>query len=296
MSELKSVTSDWTRQIENGQIPDYADLHNHLTTVHDNNAGFTELFAWNCRDDDGKNSYELLADVIDKKSYSNILDLGCGSGVLLELCYQRFGPEVVLSGIDMNSAELQLAHERLTHTNVKLHKGMAQNLNFVPDASLDVVLCHWALTLMDPVSPVFSAVKRVLKKDGVFAAIIDGDAETSPGYLAINDIIYGYVQREYPSYGCIELGDQRVRRARGLKELAKKTFVYSDINITPLLLSLSAAPDILAREAAGFFYASFVLSTDGHRKMLIELENYFSTHQQHGDGYIVMPANLLIVR
>jgi hypothetical protein len=149
---------------------------------------------------------------------------------------------------------------------------------------------------MDPVSPVFGAVKRVLNKDGVFAAIVDGDAEASPGYLAINDIIYGYAQREYPSYGCIELGDPRVRRAGGLKELAKRTFDDADINITPLLFSLNAEPEILAREVAGFFYASFVLSNDGHRKMLIELENYFSTHQQDGSSCIVMPANLLTVR
>ena len=83
--------------------------------------------------------------------------------------------------------------------------------------------------------------------------------ETAPGYLEIHDIIYGYAQREVSGLmGVIELGDPRVRTAAGLKELAAKTFADSDINITPLLLSLKAAPDILAREAAGFFYASFV--------------------------------------
>lgn len=290
------IVSAWTRQIESGQHPNSADLRNHLAAVHDNNAGFTETFAWNCRDANGKNSYQLLADVIDEKCHSNVLDLGCGSGVLLDLCRQRFGPELVLSGVDMNDAELQLARERLAHTDIKLHQSMAQNLNFVADESIDVILCHWALTLMDPVSPVFATVKRVLKEDGVFAAIIDGEAEASPGYLQIHDIIYGYAQREYPSYGVIELGDPRVRRAGGLKELAAKTFVDSDINITPLLLGLNAAPDVLAREAAGFFYASFVLSAAYHHKMLIDLENYFATHQQDGTGCIVMPANLLTVR
>ena len=296
MSEPMKIVSAWTRQIESGQHPNSADLQNHLTVVHDKNAGFTERFAWDCRDANGKNSYQLLADVIDQKCHSNVLDLGCGSGVLLDLCYQRFGPELVLSGVDMNDAELKLARQRLAHTDIKLHQSMAQNLNFVADASIDIVLCHWALTLMDPVSPVFATIKRVLKVNGIFAAIIDGDAATSPGYAEIHDIIYGYVQREYPSYGTIELGDPRVRRAGGLKELAAKTFVDSDINITPLLLGLSAAPDVLAREAAGFFYASFVLSAAGHHKMLIDLETYFATHQQGGSGCIVMPANLLIVR
>jgi len=291
-----NIVSAWTRQVESGQQPSSADLRDHLATVHDKNAGFTEAFAWNCRDFNGKNSYELLADIVDKKSHSKILDLACGSGVLLDLCNQRFGDELEFSGVDMNNAELKLARERLAHTNIKLHQGMAQDLNFVTTSSIDVILCHWALTLMDPVAPVFVTVKRVLKESGIFAAIIDGDAETAPGYLEIHDIIYKYAQREYPDYGVIELGDPRIRTAAGLQELAAKTFVDSDINITPFLLSLTAAPDILAREAAGFFYASFVISEAAHRQMLIDLENHFAAHQQDGTSCITMPVNRLVAR
>ena len=48
---------------------------------------------------------------------------------------------------------------------------MAQELNFIADKSVDITLCHWALTLMVPVEPVFATAKRVLKKSWVFDSI-----------------------------------------------------------------------------------------------------------------------------
>ncbi|MFT7571497.1 MAG: SAM-dependent methyltransferase [Paracoccaceae bacterium] len=291
-----NIDSAWTRQVESGQQPDSADLQDHLAAVHDNNAGFTETCAWNCRDAAGKNSYQLLADIVDPERHSSVLDLACGSGVLLDLCHQRFGTELALSGMDMSDAELRLANERLADTDIKLHQGMAQDLNFIADASVDVILCHWALTLMDPVAPVLATIKRVLRENGVFAAIIDGDTETAPGYREVHDIIYACARREYPDYGAIELGDPRVRTAAALQELAANTFVGADIDITPAVLSLDAAPDILAREAAGFFYASFVLSAAGHRQMLIELERHFEAYLQDGASCFTLPVNRLVVR
>ena len=294
--EPLNIVSVWTRQIDSGQQPSGKDLQEHLSSVHDNNAGFTEAVAWNCRDINGKNSYELLADIIDKNYHSHVLDLACGSGVLLDLCNRRYGSELELTGVDMNDAELQLARKRLSHTDIKLHHGLAQDLNFISDSSVDVILCHWALTLMDPVVPVLITAKRILKKNGIFAAIIDGDPAKATGYHEIHNIIYEHVRREYPNYGEIELGDPRVRTADGINELAVKTFVDFDITITPLLLNLHASPDKLAREISGFFYASFVLSVDGHSQMLYDLENYLSSQLQEGLSCFNMPVNLIVIR
>ena len=290
------IKSAWTRQVESGQQPSSSALRDHLDAVHDNNAGFTEAFAWNCRDADGKNSYELLADIIDQKYHSHVLDLGCGSGVLLDLCNQRLGAELVLSGVDMNGSELQLARERLAHTDTKFHQGTAQNLDCFADSSFDVIFCHWALTLMDPVVEVLATTKRLLKERGIFAAIIDGDPKIAPGYLEVHDIIYEHVQSKYPDYGVFELGDPRVRTAEGLQKLTAETFVDFDINITPITLSFNAVPSILAREAAGFFYASFVLSPTDFSAMLADLEKYFITNQQNGISCFTMPINRLVVR
>ena len=290
------IKSAWTRQIESGQQPSSSALRDHLDAVHDNNAGFTEEFAWNCRDANGKNSYELLADIVDQKYHSHVLDLGCGSGVLLDLCNQNFGAELLLSGVDLNGSELQLARKRLAHTNTKFYQGAAQNLDYLADSSFDVIFCHWALTLMDPVVEVLATTKRLLKEKGIFAAIIDGDPKTAPGYLEVHDIIYKHVQCKYPDYGVFELGDPRARTAAGLQKLMAETFGDFDTNITPVTLSFNAAPSVVARKAASFFYASFVLSPKDISQMLTDLEKYFITNQQDGISCFTMPVNRLIVR
>jgi SAM-dependent methyltransferase len=289
------IKSAWTRLIEIGQQPDSKALRDHIDIVHNNNAGFTEAFAWNCRDANGKNSYELLGDIVDLKYHSHVLDLGCGSGVLLDHCNQRFGTELILSGVDMNGSELQLARERLANSDAKLYQGTAQNLDFLADSSFDVIFCHWALTLMDPVVEVLATTKRLLKEKGIFTAIVDGDSKTASGYAEIHDIIYKHVQFKYPDYGFFELGDPRVRTAKELQKLTAETFVGFNVNITPITLSLNAAPRILAREAAGFFYASFVLSHEDFNCMLTDLEKFFITKQKDGVSCFKMPVNHLVV-
>ena len=295
MIENLNIKTNWIQELEKGQQPSGEHLKKHLTMIHDNNAGFTETIAWNCRDLNGKNSYELLADIIDVNYHSNVLDLGCGSGVLLDLCNKKFGDKLGLIGVDMNKAELKLAHERLINTNTELHHGVAQNLNFIEDSSVDVILCHWALSLMDPIVPVLNTIKRILRNKGVFGAIIEGDFHTAPNYSEINKIIYEHVRKEYPNYGAIELGDMRFKSIESLKEITSKTFDNIDIHITPYLLSYRARPDIMAREVAGFFYASFVLTESGHRRMLDDLEVYFCEKIEKNLSNFAMPVRLVVI-
>ena len=271
-------------------------MQRHLNEVHNKNPGFTELIASKCKDIYENNSYDLLLNLLEKKQNLNVLDIACGSGYLLNLCYKRFGKKLKLTGIDMSSSELELARKKLHYTNYKLHLGMAQDLSFLEDSSFDAILCHWALTLMDPIVPVLKNINRLLKNNGFFAAIIDGDMDTVPEYRKIHNIIYKYVQKEHPNYGTIELGDVRVRNSKDLKKLALKTFSYSKVTITPHVLYFSDYPKPLAREVAKFFYASFILSKKVHSKMLKELEKYFSSSLNKGLGSYMMPINLLYIK
>lgn len=296
MHDHVNVVSQWTQRLRDGLSPSASDLRDHLLTVHHQNAGFTETLAWKCRDSKGRNSYELLADIIAPKIHDCVLDLACGSGVLLELCHQRYGHQgISLAGVDMSKAELELARARLADTNVSFHHGLAQQLDFIPDASVDVVLCHWALTLMEPLPAVIKEINRVLKAHGVFAAVVDG--ETGAEYAKINDIIYAHVQREYPNYGSIELGDPRVRSAEGLQSVALEAFPDAHVSIKPVGLCATSKPEELAREVSGFFYASFVLSAERHRQMIDELEAHFASLSNNiKNSSFTLPINLFVAR
>ena len=290
-----NISSEWTRQVELGKQPTQADLLDHLKLVHQNHTGFTEKIANNCKDKFGNNSYDLLLDVLDIKKHLNVLDIACGSGFMLDLCNKRFEGKLNLTGIDMSAAELELARKKLSSTKIKLYQSMAQKLDFIKDNSFEAILCHWALPLMDSIETVFNTIKRILKSGGIFAAIIDGDINSAPEYLDIYNIIYKYVQLEYPNYGSIELGDLRVRNSIELHKVAFKSFSNAEVNITNHLLYFSDCPKALAIEVAGFFYASFVLSIKGHKNMTMELENYFLSRIDKGISRFTMPVNLLLV-
>ena len=296
MQQVINFDTPWSRRLQQGERPSRAELREHLLEVHRQHPGFTEACAARCRDASGRNSYEWLAEVVDPAEHRTVLDLACGSGVLTALCHQRFAGRVALIGVDMSADELALARKRVPDPAVALHCGMAQEMRFIADHSIDVVICHWALTLMDPIEPVLAELRRVLRPNGILAAIIDGELSTASGYDELHHLIYGWVQREYPGYGEIDLGDQRVRTTAALTELVANSFPGADIRIEAAVVEQFGPPDALAREAAGFFYAAFLLSPPSRTRMLREIASLFARKGRDGLGRFSMPINRLVVR
>ncbi|WMS44659.1 methyltransferase domain-containing protein [Acuticoccus sp. MNP-M23] len=292
MNKILSQTA-WASTVRRGEKPTQSDLRDHLLAVHSLNAGFTESCAMRCRNNDGRNTYEWLADVIDPAAHRSLMDLACGSGPLIALCHQRHGSALDLAGVDMSADELQLLRDRLPDGAATLHHGMAQDLGAFPPGSVDVVLCHWALTLMDPVEPVLTEVNRILARGGVFAAVVDGDMNADDLYRAVHDIIHTWVTREFPHYDEFGIGDVRIRQRSMLAPMVQSAFADAEVSVDQDVFELQAGNDVLAREAAGFFYSSFVLSAPAHAGMLAELEAMFAAR---GASRFSMPVNRLVVR
>ena len=83
------LNSVWTKNLANNQRPDGKALLDHLKTIHQHNAGFTEKCASTCRDRSGRNSYEWLAEAVPDINGTRVLDLACGSGPLLKMLHDR---------------------------------------------------------------------------------------------------------------------------------------------------------------------------------------------------------------
>lgn len=194
-----------------------------LETFHDSNPGITsraisnlavlkagQLFS---------SSYECLANEIPETDSSRILlDLACGDGYLLSLFTER--KQLTLLGVDMSRGELEAASRRLGSAAI-LQQGKAQSLPF-PNASVDYVVSHMALMLMDEVEQVLSEVHRVLKQDGSFAAIVGARPPSSPVFDAYLDLLSQYPRKE--GLGGIRFGDRRIRTEVGIKQLFSKDF------------------------------------------------------------------------
>jgi len=293
-----SLSSAWTESLANNQQPDDQALLAHLRTVHQNNAGSTEKCPSSCRDKAGRNSYEWLAEIVPNVDGISVLDLGCGSGALLKILYDR-NKNLKLKGVDMCPEELALAKGRLPDGAVDLYELKAQNLKAIDDNSIDVVLCHWALTLMNPITPVLNEVNRVLSSGGRFAALVDGPMKAAPKYSDVHNLIYRFVQAKIPKYGEIDLGDPRIRSTDRSKNLLHEAFPDAKVNIETSVVSMEGPVTEVAETAAGFFYASFVLPTETHRIMLSELSNLLAISKESGDlkrqGRFSMPINRLVI-
>ena len=292
------LNSTWTESLANNQQPGDKALLAHLRAVHQNNAGFTEKCASSCRDKAGRNSYEWLAEIVPDVDGIRVLDLACGSGPLLKILYDR-NKKFKLKGADISPEELELAKARLPKGSVDLLELKAQNLTAIDDNSIDVVLCHWALTLMNPITPVLNEIRRVLSSGGKFAALVNGPMDAAPGYNDVYNLIYKYVQAKLPRYGEIDLGDPRIRSTDSLKNLLSEAFPDANISIETSMVSMEGSVAEMAETTAGFFYASFILPPETRRILLSELSNLLVVSKQSGyqerQGRFSMPINRLVV-
>ena len=292
------LNSSWTDSLTRNLHPDSNALVDHLRIVHHKHTGFTEKCASSCRDKAGRNSYEWLAEIVPDNEDLNILDLACGSGPLLKILFDR-NKSLNLKGIDMCPEELKLAKSLLVNSGANLIESKAQNLTAIDDNSIDIVLCHWALTLMDPIAPVLDEVRRVLTSEGRFAALVDGPMNIAPGYKEVHDLIYSYVQEEIPSYGEIDLGDPRIRGSESLSDLANKTFPEANVTIETNVVSLVGPVTEVAETAAGFFYAAFVLNPEKRKSMIKSLSKILAISKEsvgaEKQGRFSMPISRLLV-
>jgi 2-polyprenyl-6-hydroxyphenyl methylase/3-demethylubiquinone-9 3-methyltransferase len=101
-----------------------------------------------------------------KKSLNglNILDVGCGGGILCEPL-SRLGANV--TGIDSNKKAIEVAKEHAKMKNLKISYINAE-LSELKRCSFDIVTCMEVLEHVDDVGQIISFSNDLLKKNGIF--------------------------------------------------------------------------------------------------------------------------------
>lgn len=103
----------------------------------------------------------LLPDVEGKC----VLDAGCGPGVYSDWLVEH-GAEVV--AIDVSPRMVELARERLGGSvDIRIHD-LREPIDFLNDASMDLVLASLVMDYVENWVPIFMEFNRVLVGDGVF--------------------------------------------------------------------------------------------------------------------------------
>lgn len=94
-----------------------------------NHAGIYEI----CKDD-----YPPMLAELERDSFDNVLDVGCGTGPVIELLSKKY-PEKHFVGLDITPAMIEVAQSKKL-PNAEFIVGDAENLPF-GDGGFDAVLC-----------------------------------------------------------------------------------------------------------------------------------------------------------
>ena len=142
-----------------------------------------------------------------------ILDLGCGTGVLIQRLLQ-VSPEIEVFGIDSCAEMLEIAKQKLPES-VDLKVGIADNLPF-PSNSFDVVVSTSAFHYFRDPSQALQEAKRVLKPTGRLVI-----TDWCYDYLTckVCDFFLGFFNpAHFRTYGVAEF--QEMMRSEGLQGIA----------------------------------------------------------------------------
>ncbi len=105
-----------------------------------------------------------LVDTLGVTRGMDILDLGCGTGVLFDLLRRKVGPDGSVTGVDFSSEMTRVAHRNFPFDNVKVVEADACHLPFV-DSAFDMAVCFAAFAHFSDKQQCLSEVDRVLGPD-----------------------------------------------------------------------------------------------------------------------------------
>ena len=140
-----------TEQYKNLSIKEFTKA----ATIYDSgHAGIYEL----CKDD-----YPPILEELEKHQYNDLLDVGCGTGPMIELLSKKY-PDKHYTGLDITPKMIEVANAKKL-PNAKFIVGDSENLPFEPE-SFEAVICANSFHHYPNPQKFFDGVYRVLKPDG----------------------------------------------------------------------------------------------------------------------------------
>jgi len=239
-----------------------------LMKVHNTVPGITETVLNHGKTADGRSSYEMLIDIAEPLRGKTVVDLACGSGRLTELAVESVGLSGQVIAIDLNRSELFLAKQRLHGIKqVRFLQESACDLS-LPDSSVDVILCHMALMLFQPLDRALAEIARVLRPGGIWASTMPSVGGGNEAYVALRTALASVIVLDVAAEQRLALSDAEAGSAAGVKSLIARNGNFSDNwQIKDFDLLFKATPESLAERLLPFFYYSHLLSAKGKAEL-----------------------------
>ena len=131
---------------------------------------------------------KLLVDLAAPAPSAHIVDLACGSGLLVRHLVDRFDEDGRVTGVDLDPVMLAYAATTIDDSRVSWHESDAARLPFASE-SVDLVCCHQGLQFFPDADAVLAEVRRVLRPKGRVAVAVWGRLEHNPWPAALSDAV-----------------------------------------------------------------------------------------------------------
>ncbi len=113
----------------------------------------------------------MILEALALQAGEQVLDAGCGTGLLLEQMARSVGDSGQVVGVDYSPDMLDMARHRCRDLgNVDLQQGSVEQLDFEAER-FDVVSCTQTLLYVEQVETALSEIHRVLKQHGRVAIL-----------------------------------------------------------------------------------------------------------------------------
>eukprot|EP00918_Siedleckia_nematoides_P003017 GHVU01006866.1.p1 GENE.GHVU01006866.1~~GHVU01006866.1.p1 ORF type:complete len:257 (+),score=22.29 GHVU01006866.1:43-813(+) len=157
-------------------------------------------------------------------SFKACLDLACGTGISTEPLLKYYEKVIGVDG-----SESQIKEARAMLPQVDFHVGSAEDLNFLPDNSVDLVTVATAFHWFKDRESVYNEVKRVLRNNGVLA-IYTYTMDVTPPSLEVRkfykETLADYIPSAYKEqhdYSDIQLPFADFKKIEGMTITKRRT-------------------------------------------------------------------------
>ena len=122
---------------------------------------------------------DVVLNAADVRPRQEILDVGCGTGVLARAAAARVGEGGHVAAVDPNDGMLAVA--RHAEAGIDWRTGIAEQLPF-PDRSFDRTVSHFALMFFSDAKAALAELGRVTRRDGRLALMVWDQLPNNQGY------------------------------------------------------------------------------------------------------------------